>query len=45
VEKCCKDFDKCDNFLKAAYYTGEPSTWSEYLKRVIYAEKCEDDDW
>jgi hypothetical protein len=45
VEKCCKDFDKCDNFLKAAYYTDKPSAWSEYLKRVVYVEKCEDDDW
>jgi len=40
VEKCCKDFDKCDNFLKAAYHTREPSAWSANLKAIVNAEEC-----
>jgi hypothetical protein len=38
VEKCCKDFDKCDNFLKTAYFTSKPSYWARNLRIVIRVE-------
>ena len=44
VEKCCKDFDKCDSFLRAAYHSDNPSDWSDHLRIVIRVEGCEERD-
>ena len=43
-EKCCKDFDKCDFFMKEAYRIRTPADWSKNLKMLIYVEGDEDED-
>ena len=42
--KCCKDFDKCDNFYKLAHYTYKPSSWYKNLIMITEPLDEEDDD-